>query len=198
MKRYFIKNKILFKDTAAAIIPVLLALVISVSGCSPAADSTANPASTPPTFSLSSESFACGDAIPARYTCAGLNTSPQLNWSKGPQDTQYYIVLMEDLDADSPEAHWIVYNIPSDVRDLHDGISHNGILDTGALQGRNYLGKLGYYGPCPADGAVHRYRFTLYAVDAYLKANAADRATILEFVKDHTLAQAELTGTYKP
>lgn len=186
---------------AGFLIVFMVTIVLSFStGCSAKSGNGSAPAPEPtePAFILTSTAFADGEAIPDRYTCAGVNTSPELSWRGEPEDTRYYILLMEDLDSAQIEAHWILYNIPEDVRELHDGISHNGILDTGAIQGRNYLGKLGYYGPCHDDGTLHRYRLTLYAVDIYLDANAANRTEILQSIEGHVLAKADLTGTYKP
>jgi Raf kinase inhibitor-like YbhB/YbcL family protein len=105
---------------------------------------------------------------------------------------------MDDIDAPGqPFSHWLVYNIPGDVREMHKGISTNGILDTGSIQGRNDMTKLGYYGPCPGDEKVHRYIFTVYAVDTYFQMPAAWRYQLVDVLQGHILAKGQLTGTYR-
>ena len=82
----------------------------------------------------------------------------------------------------------------------------------GSVQGRNdYSGwfagdaqmagdYLGYDGPCPPwnDSIVHRYRFTVHALDvARLDlAPGFDLAQLRAAIAGHELAQATLTGTY--
>jgi len=64
-------------------------------------------------------------------------------------------------------------------------------------EGQTSLGDGGYFGPCPPSG-VHRYVFTLYALDAGLVLDAATsgRAEIEAAMEGHVLDSAELTGTY--
>lgn len=58
----------------------------------------------------------------------------------------------------------------------------------------------GYDGPCPSwnDARVHRYIFTVYALDV-AELGVSGRFTgsqALEAMRGHVLAQASLTGTY--
>jgi Phospholipid-binding protein len=58
----------------------------------------------------------------------------------------------------------------------------------------------GYDGPCPPwnDMRVHRYHFTVYALDCE-KVNVPDDFTAveaLEAIRPHILAEARITGTY--
>jgi Raf kinase inhibitor-like YbhB/YbcL family protein len=71
-------------------------------------------------------------------------------------------------------------------------------LPSGAKQGRNDFGNLGYGGPAPPKGKPHRYFFTLYAlaVEVDLPAGAT-KAQLEEAVKGHVLAEGQLMGTYK-
>jgi hypothetical protein len=149
------------------------------------------------TIILTSGNFTAGGKIPYLYTCDGMKFSPELSWTPGPPETKYYVLLMEDRDTpEKPYSHWVLYNIPASVTELHEGISHNGILKSGAIQGRNSVGKLGYFGPCLPDTGKHRYYFTIYAVDAYFPLPSAYRNQILEAMKGHILARGELMGTY--
>jgi Raf kinase inhibitor-like YbhB/YbcL family protein len=56
---------------------------------------------------------------------------------------------------------------------------------------------MSYMGPCPPSGQIHRYVFTLYAVDVMLDLPAGARKDeILEAIDGHILAQTQLSGTY--
>lgn len=149
-------------------------------------------------MTISSPAFEDGGFIPDQYTCLGDNTSPLLIWSKGPEGTKYYVLIVENLDSPNGiTGNWILYNIPGNLTELHEGISTNGILETGAIQGRNYLRKLGYYGPCPAQRGTYRYRFTIYAVDKHVALAAANREQMLNDIKGHILASGQIIGIYK-
>jgi Raf kinase inhibitor-like YbhB/YbcL family protein len=150
-----------------------------------------------PALDISSPAFENGAEIPAVYSCAGLNYSPELTWSKGPEGIREYILIVVDLDTPDERAHWILYNIPPETTELHEGISTNGILEKGIIQGRNYLRKLGYYGPCPPPTETHRYRFTIYATDTFLTLASASKEQVLDAIKGHILARGELTGSFR-
>ena len=59
-----------------------------------------------------------------RYSAYGENVSPELNWSAAPKGTQSYALLLEDPDAQKPKpvVHWILYNLPSNVTHLREGM----------------------------------------------------------------------------
>jgi len=108
-----------------------------------------------------------------RYTCDLDNSSPEIRWQlpeTGATTLQIrgFALIAEDLDGPrTPEApvhaHWLVYNIPGNIRHLPAGIPAQETLPNGIRQGINSLGKLGYTGPCPPmRGGAHQYRFRLY------------------------------------
>jgi Raf kinase inhibitor-like YbhB/YbcL family protein len=178
------------------LLTIVVLLAASISCNTPVQQSTVDENNR--SMTISSPAFEDGGLIPDHYTCLGDNTSPLLTWSKGPEGTKFYVLIVENLDAPNGiTGNWILYNIPGDLTELHEGISTNGILETGAIQGRNYLGKLGYYGPCPAQRGTYRYSFTIYAVDKHLSLAAANREKILNEIKDHILASGQLIGLYK-
>jgi len=106
---------------------------------------------------------------------------------------------MDDRDAPiGVFTHWIIFNLLQDTQKLPEAIPPEGKLVSGALQGKNGFGKIGYAGPCPPPGAAHRYRFTLYALDKLLDlAAGASEEQVLEAMKGHILAQVQLIGTYQ-
>ena len=153
------------------------------------------------TFSLTSDAFADGGEIPARYTCEGEDLAPALRWTGIPNGTRSLVLIVDDPDAPDPAApkmtwvHWVLYNIPADALGLDEGVNAPG-LPQGTCEGLNDWKKLGYGGPCPPVGR-HRYFFKLYALDTTLAlATTAIKADVEAAMQGHILAQAELVGTY--
>lgn len=161
-------------------------------------DQTITPESAK-TLSLSSPLFTEGSRIPAKYTCEGQDVSPPLVWGEPPQKTQGFTLIMDDPDAPvGVFTHWVLFNLPPDVRQLEEGVPAQEQLHNGALQGRNDFGKIGYGGPCPPGGSAHRYRFTIYALDNTLDlAAGASKKQLLDAMEGHILAQGQLTGNYQ-
>jgi Raf kinase inhibitor-like YbhB/YbcL family protein len=150
-------------------------------------------------FSVSSPAFQEGEKIPAKYTCEGQDVSPKLEWSAPPAETQSFALIVDDPDAPGGVfTHWVLFNIPSDSRELAEAIPAQAQLTSGARQGKNDMGSTGYDGPCPPPGKPHRYQFTLYALDQTLDLKAgAGKKQLLDAMKGHILAQGQLIGTYQ-
>ncbi len=170
-------------------------LLVFLAGCAPAPQPTAVPPSlaTPPAqpLVLQSSAFAHEGEIPERYGFFRENVSPPLRWENVPAGTQSLVLLVDDLNY--PFSHWVVYNIPPEVAGLAEGQ-----VPVGALQGRNTAGTLGYVGPYPPAGQVHRYAFTLYALDISLQLPAgAAREEVVAALQGHVLAAGELIGHYR-
>ena len=151
------------------------------------------------TLSLSSTAFKEGDKIPVKYTCDGEDISPPLEWGEPPQKTQAFVLIVDDPDAPGGVfTHWVLFNIPGDVRQLGEGVPAQERLQSGALQGKNDFGRIGYGGPCPPRGPAHRYRFTAYALDKTLDLKPGiSKKQLLDGMKGHVLAQGQLMGTYQ-
>jgi Raf kinase inhibitor-like YbhB/YbcL family protein len=117
--------------------------------------------------------------------------------------------------------HWLLADIPPECGALGQGSCSDGVTPhgkrapsgpPGSVQGENdYSGwfatdpamagtYLGYDGPCPPwnDARVHRYRFTLHALDvaALGLASGFDLASLRAAMAGHVLATAQLIGTY--
>src|SRR5262249_33927082 len=72
------------------------------------------------------------------------------------------------------------------------------LVESGAIQGRNDFGNIGYDGPCPPQGNPHRYFFRIYALDTKLQLKAeATRREFERAANGHILATGHLMGTYK-
>ncbi|MZR61864.1 YbhB/YbcL family Raf kinase inhibitor-like protein [Alcanivorax sp. DP30] len=117
--------------------------------------------------------------------------------------------------------HWTLFDIPADQTRLEEGAHCNGITPrgkngpeagNGLSHGKNdYTGwfagdadmegdYFGYDGPCPPwnDSIIHRYVFTVYAldVDTLPAGNDFSGAALVETIKAHALDSASITCTY--
>jgi Raf kinase inhibitor-like YbhB/YbcL family protein len=147
---------------------------------------------------ISSTAFSAGEAIPKNFTCDGPDISPQLAWNEPPAKTQSFALIMDDPDAPvGTWVHWVLFDLPAAAKELPEGVAKQEQLSSGARQGRNDFGKIGYGGPCPPPGKPHRYFFKLYALDSKLNLKAgAIKAEVERAMKGHILAQAEHIGRY--
>jgi Raf kinase inhibitor-like YbhB/YbcL family protein len=194
---------------------------------------------------IGSDSFEHRGAIPAEFamgtpTGFGGNRNPELHWDDVPAGTRSFALLCIDTDVptdpatvgrddleipvEQPRAdfvHWVMVDIPADVRALAAGSCSDGITaqgkrqppgPAGARQGLNdYTGwfagdaamggdYLGYDGPYPPfnDLRMHRYFFRLFALDADrlelpARFTAAD---VFRAMHGHVLDEAAVQGTY--
>jgi Raf kinase inhibitor-like YbhB/YbcL family protein len=142
------------------------------------------------TVTLSSDAFAEGGAIPARYTCDGDDVSPPLAWEATPDEVGAYTLVVRDPDAGG-FVHWVLTDIPHDVNALPDGQG-----DTIGIPGQNDFGRVGWGGPCPPSGE-HRYEFRIYALAAPLELDGAPTADEVDrALGDKVMAEGILSGVY--
>lgn len=148
-------------------------------------------------FILTSEVFLEGEPIPSKYACNGDDISPPLAWSGAPDNTNAFVLIMDDPDAPvGIWVHWVLFNIPGNEAVLDVGLPADAELPDGSQQGTNSWGRVGYGGPCPPSG-VHRYFFKLYALDAPLALDeSATKEDVLAAMEGHILLETELMGTY--
>ncbi len=198
---------------------------------------------------LTSPNFADGERIPPEYAFAvpdpeehiafSDNRNPALEWDDVPGGTRSFALLLVDRDVPSkpddvnqegrvvpPDlprvefVHWVLVDIPADVRRIEEGAFSRGGPVPRGKEGRHdgpregvndYTGWFagdaamegtyrGYDGPCPPwnDSIVHHYTFTLYALDveALPVSGNFTAAEVREAMEGHVLAEASLTGTY--
>jgi Raf kinase inhibitor-like YbhB/YbcL family protein len=147
---------------------------------------------------LVSTAFQEGSSIPRKHTGDGSDVSPPLQWSAAPAGVKSFALICDDPDAPRGTwVHWVLFNIPAERTDLPEGQPSRSALPTGAVQGKNDFGKLGYGGPAPPPGKAHRYMFKLCALDILLKLpEGATKKQVEDAIKNHILDQAQLMGTY--
>ncbi len=151
---------------------------------------------------LYSPAFQEGGMIPQLYTGDGLDLSPPLKWLDVPAGCGSLCLLMEDPDAPvGLWLHWLLFNIPPEARELPAGVERRPALADGSRQGRswgvNHCERMGYYGPMPPHGSVHRYAFTMKALDCRLELSpGVTREQVLAASQNHILAEDVLTTIY--
>jgi hypothetical protein len=110
--------------------------------------------------------------IPLRYTQAGPEVSPQIQWANVPTGTQSFVLIFHDADTlvnNSTDGllHWMVWNIPATMGNLPQGQPDGFELENGIRQ-MSVSGSR-YRGPgAPAAGPIHHYILELYALDTML------------------------------
>ncbi len=147
---------------------------------------------------VTSTAFEQGGMIPKQYTCDGTDVSPPLAWTSVPEETKGIALICDDPDAPMGTwVHWVLFNLPADVKELPESVPPQERLENGAIQGTNDFRKIGYGGPCP-PGGTHRYFFKVYALDAEINLQAgATKRDLLKAMEGHILAEGQLMGTYK-
>ena len=196
---------------------------------------------------IRSDSFEHGKPIPAEFALGardgnggfGGNRNPQLAWADVPAGVRSFALVCIDTDAPTDGAlvanadvdiplehprgdfvHWVVANIPADVREIAAGSCSDGVTkggkgvghDAGGVRGLNdytgwFAGDAGmggdYYGydgpyPPPHDARTHRYFFRVFALDvAELELPGAfTTADLFRAMHGHVLAEAATYGTY--
>jgi hypothetical protein len=126
----------------------------------------------------------------------GGNASPQLTWTPLKGARSYAVVLFDET---ASFTHWGLYDVSPGVTSLpaDAGVANNPY----GKQITNDFGLMEYDGPCPPPGLVHKYVFTVYALDTQLNVPQsttfpANAETLFRALIDHVLARASVTGFY--
>ena len=135
-------------------------------------------------LNLDIKNFTKNNKILRKYICknhGGENISPEISWNKISHKSISYALILEDPDAVIGNfVHWYLPFIDSSINKidslekLKDGKknSKNSKQKFRIIHGKNSLGEIGYHGPCaPPNSGIHRYIFTLYALDKKLDFN---------------------------
>lgn len=144
-------------------------------------------------ITLTSPSITEGGMFPADNTCAGLNLSPELDWTAAPPETKSFSIVFKD--QSNTLIHSAIFDIPADALMLPADVDkdQNPADVPGAKQTKAYDdATYGYLGPCPS-GNLHTYKFTLYALDVATLPIIGVPAK--ESVEDVSLEHALATGT---
>ncbi|MDD4957541.1 MAG: YbhB/YbcL family Raf kinase inhibitor-like protein [Candidatus Omnitrophica bacterium] len=146
---------------------------------------------------LRSSDIGEGRVVPLEFTGMGADISPELSWDDVPAGTESFAIIVNDPDAPlGTWTHWVVYDIPPDVRLMkRDGPGPVGPEGAPVL-GVNSWGRAGYGGPMPPKGSEHRYVFTVYALDKKLSEPGMSERELLNAMDGHILASAAITARF--
>jgi hypothetical protein len=150
-------------------------------------------------LALTSAAFRDGESVPVRHACDGEDLSPPLAWTGAPVETRTFALICDDPDAPRGTwVHWLIWNLPADAVELGEGVPPRPELPSGARQGLNDGGDLGYAGPCPPPGKPHRYFFRLNALDTAINLPpGVNRSDLEAAMAGHILAQGTTMGIYQ-
>lgn len=153
-------------------------------------------------FKLSSSELKHNETLPNAqvlnaYGCNGGNISPQLSWNMPPIETKSFAIICHDPDAPKDHGwyHWLVVNIPKNIKEIKQGEKIEGALET-----ITDFKTTGFGGACPPIGhGIHHYNFTIYALDVEkLDVNKNDIPYEVEKkVIAHSLAKSTITGLFE-
>jgi hypothetical protein len=153
-------------------------------------------------LTVRSPAFENNQPMPRKYTAEGENVSPSLEWVGAPAQTKSFALIVDDPDAPDPRApqrtwvHWVLYDIPAGTSALPPDVARQG-LPPGTRHGLNDWKHASYGGPSPPVGR-HRYFHKLYALDVLLPdLEHPTKARLLNAMRGHVLAEAQLIGTYQ-
>ena len=177
---------------------------------------------------------------PVSHVKLAGNRNPHLAWSGVPEGTRSFALLCWDPDVpsegstvnqegvtvplDLPRAdffHWVVADLPADLREIAEGSHAGGVTPRGKAAGatpsggvhglNDYTGwfagdadmegqYFGYDGPCPPwnDERVHGYRFRIFALDVPTLglSGAFTGHDVRQAMVGHVLASAQILGLY--
>jgi Raf kinase inhibitor-like YbhB/YbcL family protein len=159
-----------------------------------------------PALTLTTTAWPDGDPIPVKYTQAGEQVSPAINWTNVPEGTQSFVLHMRDPDVarnrgTEDQVHWLMWNIPGTATGLPEGVAKGEQLPDGSRQ-ISASGPV-YRGPgAPATGPVHHYTFELYALDTKIDLPAGSdawdtRTKVWAAMQGHVLGKAVYVGLFR-
>jgi Raf kinase inhibitor-like YbhB/YbcL family protein len=142
-----------------------------------------------------SQAFSEGGAIPVRYTCAGADTSPPLQWAGVPKGTAALFLFVLDESSNTAEGgiRWVVGDI-----DPHTAGDAAGRVPRGGVVGRNTAGHADYGGICAPKGKSHLVAVVLYALrKSFPLSTGFDPQLAEQHFPNNTFASAETYGGYQ-
>jgi len=147
-------------------------------------------------FVLSSPEIGADSLLPADYTCDGTSSTLPLEWTGAPAATVSFVIIMHHVASpDDIHWYWILYNIPVDVTSVPKNVTGIGTLGTNSVND-----KTSYSPPCSQGPGIKAYTYTVYALSSKpsitVAASLVDRETMLNSIKDITLASASMKVYY--
>jgi Raf kinase inhibitor-like YbhB/YbcL family protein len=166
------------------------------------------------TMTLITTAWPDGGMIPMRYTQAGAELSPAIQWSAAPAGTASFVLIFHDADTVANNStdgllQWMLWNIPATATGVAQGRPDGFELEDGTRQ--ISVSGSRYRGPgASATGPVHHYVMELYALDTLLdikvippgaqEANPnpqAIRTSVIQAMAGHVRGKAAYLGLFR-
>lgn len=164
---------------------------------------------------LTSPAFNTGGMIPSRYSRDEEDISLPLTWGEPPDGTESFAIVMESdplMDGDIRWVHWVLYNIPGELRELPEGLTPDaeGRMPDGSQHLENSWQELRYGGPKTQRFETQKYTLTIYALDRVIDPLELEgelesenwfgsaKDGLLTVMDKHILAVGVLKGKFKP
>ena len=167
----------------------------------------------PQVMTLVTTAWPDGGMIPLRYTQAGPELSPAIQWSAAPDGTASFVLIFHDADSAVSTStddilHWMLWNIPGTATGIAQGRPDGFELEDGTRQ-MSVSGSR-YRGPgAPAAGPIHHYVMELYALDTMIDIKVspqgpqdvnpnvqAIRTSIMQAMVGHIRGKAAYVGLF--
>jgi Raf kinase inhibitor-like YbhB/YbcL family protein len=165
------------------------------------------------TMTLITTAWPDGGMIPLRYTQAGPELSPAIQWSGAPAGVASFVLIFHDTDTVANNStddllHWMLWNIPGTATGVAQGRPDGFEMPDGIRQ--ISVSGSRYRGPgAPAAGPVHHYVMELYALDTMLDVKVAPqgpqeanpsvqaiRTSIMQAMVGHIRGKAAYVGLF--
>jgi Raf kinase inhibitor-like YbhB/YbcL family protein len=165
-------------------------------------------------LTLTTTAWPDGGMIPLRYTQAGPEISPALQWSAAPAGTASFVLVFHDADSLVTNStddllQWMLWNIPATATGIAQGRPDSFELEDGTRQ--ISVSGSRYRGPgASATGPLHHYVMELYALDTMLdvkvnpqgpqEANPAVqtiRTSVMQAMVGHIRGKAAYFGLFR-
>ena len=166
------------------------------------------------TMTLVTTAWPDGGMIPPRYTQAGAEISPAIQWSAAPAGTASFVLVFEDADTVANGStggilQWMLWNIPGKSTGVQQGRPDGFELEDGTRQ--ISVSGSRYRGPgASATGPMHHYVMELYALDEMLEVKVnpqgpqdpnlnveAVRSAVMQAMVGHIRGKAAYLGLFR-
>ncbi|MDD4203252.1 MAG: YbhB/YbcL family Raf kinase inhibitor-like protein [Candidatus Omnitrophica bacterium] len=150
-------------------------------------------------FEVFSKDFKDGEMLPENSGYGTGNISPEISWINVPLGSKSLVLIVSDPDAPNNDfVHWLIYNIPGQVSSIPANAPVVFFNDKSIKQGVNDFNDQRYSGPWPPTGSLHRYFFTLFALDIFINASQGlKKEQLRKKLKGHVIGETQIMGTFK-
>ncbi len=131
--------------------------------------------------------------FPPAHTCDGGNISPIITIKGLEASSLAVMVFNPSMRGVFSYCAWLIWDMPA-VKEIPAGIPHGKIVTSpiSAVQGLNDAGEIGYTGPCPLPGQMHRYLFRVWGLDDFLEIPGGSNKNVLKgAMHDHIVQYGE-------